>query len=326
MKSASFTPSVHPSNSVFLGKGAEFLATRGEPPPWRRLGQSRFRGETHLVTDAEREAVRAAFYLRRPLLVTGDPGVGKSSLAYAIVEELGLDSVLVWPITSRTVLGGGLYSYDAVGRFHEQGPGVGHAGGKVDIARYLFLAALGTAMVDSTEERPRVLLIDEIDKSDVDLPNDLLHVLDEGYFVIPELLRYDAPKVEVRLHESEKAVEIRRGRVEAQAAPFILMTSNGEREFPPAFLRRCLRLTIKPPTPEELTRIVEAKLGPDVLAPADLKVLLTVFERSRKENKLLATDQFLNAAYLVAKGRIKNEREALEKTLETLIFQPLQPL
>lgn len=317
------TPGVSP-NAIFPdGNGLKFLSERGSPPPWRQFQASGFRGKTHVVNQHERDAIKAAFYLRRPLLITGDPGVGKSSLAYAIAHELELGKVLVWPITSRTTLQHGLYSYDAVGRLNQVSlePRKRETESREErIGDYLNLGPLGSALYDSTETKPRILLIDELDKSDVDLPNDLLHVLEEGGFIIPELSRLKVKTVRVPLHSGERSVEILNGEVQATGAPFILMTSNGEREFPPAFLRRCLRLEIKRPTREDLEQIVCQKLGEEAPVAEKLNKILELFLSEQEQNRKLATDQLLNAAFLVAKNRISTDKEELLR----LIFQPLQ--
>src|SRR5262249_15412958 len=138
------------------------------------------------------------------------------------------------------------------------------AGAEVaDVGRYLTLGPLGTALLP--QERPRVLLIDELDKSDIDLPNDLLNVFEEGRFEIPELARLpeDQPSVEVMTADRTDRVPIRHGLVRCHAFPVVVITSNAEREFPPAFLRRCLRLDLLPPDAATLTKIVVSLLGDD---------------------------------------------------------------
>jgi MoxR-like ATPase len=156
---------------------------------------------------------------------------------------------------------------------------------------------LGTAFLPA--KRPRVLLIDEIDKSDIDLPNDLLHVFEEGEFEIPELKRQKETQFEIEPWDGGAKVEIREGKVQCRAFPVIVMTSNGEREFPPAFLRRCLQLEMRPPARAKLQRIVEARLGPDG-HDAKITDLLDRFLVERDDKKKdLATDQFLNAIFLV---------------------------
>jgi MoxR-like ATPase len=297
------------------------------PPPWRdfALSGSR-RGETYQATPEQIRIVNAALYLRRPLLVTGRPGVGKSSLAYSVAEELRLGAVLRWTITSRTTLNDGLYRYDAIGRLQEAQL---NKDAKVppDIGKYLTLGPLGTAMLPS--RAPRVLLIDEIDKSDIDLPNDLLNIFEEGEFEIPELARIpeEQQPVEAREFQSDNKAKIDKGKVRCTTFPFVVMTSNGERDFPAPFLRRCLRLYIKPPDEKELARIVNAHLedalkGQDDTARTRVANLINEFVKRRDErNESLANDQLLNAIFLMT-------RELLPRTddiggLKEAVLKPL---
>src|SRR5712692_4071422 len=243
------------------------------PPPWRHsssqerptlpekplfdLQLEEKRGKPICLREEVKRAVNAALFLRRPLLVTGKPGVGKSSLAFAVAYELRMGPVLRWPITSRSTVKNGLYEYDAIGRFYAQQTG----NRKVSLSDFIVLGPLGTALYPTNW--PRVLLIDEIDKGDLDLPNDLLNVLEEGMFEIPELAREtEQPEnpnkqvlgketsgnignthelVKVKLHDIDSPQPISGGRVICRQFPFIVMTSNGEREFPAPFLRRCIQ-------------------------------------------------------------------------------------
>lgn len=291
------------------------------PPPWRRfdggpalavrddvngsflgkLGDLRIASSYRADPEAV-ELVNAALYLRRPLLVTGKPGTGKSSLAYSVAYELSLGPVLRWPITSRSTLQEGLYSYDAIGRLQDVNA---HARDTADddsdtIARigdYVRLGPLGTALLPF--ERPRVLLIDEIDKADIDLPNDLLNLFEYPSYTVHELARVADRGSEIRVltEDANERVTLRGGQVLCRAFPFVIMTSNGEREFPPAFLRRCLRLDLPIPSPEQLAGIVESHLGPDMTA--DGQDLLDQFVARRQEGDL-AADQLLNAIYLTS--------------------------
>lgn len=141
-----------------------------------------------------------------------------------------------------------------------------------------------------------MLLIDELDKSDIDLPNDLLNVLEEGEFAIPELERIAErePEVEVLTNDGAK-VTVRDGRIRCNAFPFVVLTSNGERDFPAPLLRRCIHLELGRPDHERLATVVRAHLG-DELARVGDDLIGRFLERSRTEQ--LATDQLLNAIYL----------------------------
>jgi MoxR-like ATPase len=260
-----------------------------DPTPARRLG-SLARASAYRGHPDEVDTVNSALLLRRPLLVTGKPGTGKSTLAYAIAHELRLGPVLRWSITSRSTLLDGLYRYDAIRRVEDAS-----LGQPLDIGRYLRLGPLGTAMLPY--RRPRVLLIDELDKSDIDLPNDLLTLFEEGEFEIPELSRIadSQPELSVATADGAGRVTVRNGLIGCHAFPVVVMTSNGEREFPPAFLRRCLRLALLPPDSARLAEIVHAHLGPDAAARST-ELIHRFIDRAQYGD--LATDQLLNAIYV----------------------------
>ncbi|MFI6893229.1 AAA family ATPase [Streptomyces sp. NPDC050256] len=305
-----------------IGEPHDEVAQLPPPPPWRdfagasggadgaesvdrRLGIPGRIADEHRPGAEELEMINAALYLRRPLLVTGDPGAGKSTLAHSVARELEFGKVLRWPVVSRTTLLDGLYHYDAIARLqdvqiasHAAAAGGGGAGADSaqSVGSYIRLGPLGTALLPS--DRPRVLLIDELDKSDIDLPNDLLNVLEEGEFAIPELERIadrlPDGEADVLDHDGNK-VRIKGGRVQCRAFPFVVLTSNGERDFPAPLMRRCIHLELGRPDHKRLAAFVKAHLGEE--AARSSEDLITLFlERSRSE--LLATDQLLNAIYL----------------------------
>jgi MoxR-like ATPase len=188
----------------------------------------RFGGTSSYLTDPALEAaVNCALALERPLLVKGEPGTGKTLLAVAISQALGLD-LIHWSVKSTTRAQDGLYVYDTVQRLYDARFGDGDV---KDIRRYIKHGPLGRAFA---AERRKVLLIDEIDKADLEFPNDLLDELDRMRFFINET--------------NEEIV--------ARERPVMVMTSNNEKELPDAFLRRCVFHFIDFPDPERMKRIV----------------------------------------------------------------------
>lgn len=187
-----------------------------------------FSGTNQYVASAElMSAVNIAVTLEKPLLIKGEPGTGKTMLAQAVAQALGKE-LIIWNVKSTTKAQDGLYIYDVVQRLYDSQFG---SHGVDDIAHYIKLGKLGEAF--SSEEQV-VLLIDEIDKADLEFPNDLLWELDQMEFYIPET----------------------RETVRAKKRPIVIITSNAEKELPDAFLRRCVFHYIDFPDQEQMERIL----------------------------------------------------------------------
>jgi MoxR-like ATPase len=190
---------------------------------------ARFTGtESYVTTEDLTVAVNAAIVLERPLLVKGEPGTGKTVLAEEIAKAVHAP-LLAWHIKSSTKAQQGLYEYDAVSRLRDSQLGDPRVS---DIRYYIRRGKLWDAF--ATDVRP-VLLIDEIDKADIEFPNDLLLELD---------------RMEFHVYETGETIV-------ARQRPIVIITSNNEKELPDAFLRRCFFHYIKFPDPETMTRIVE---------------------------------------------------------------------
>ena len=189
----------------------------------------RFEGtKSYVATDDLKVAVNAALVLERPLLIKGEPGTGKTVLAQEVAAALGAP-LIEWHVKSTTKAQQGLYEYDAVARLRDSQLG----DPKVhDIANYIRKGKLWTAF--SSDQRP-VLLIDEVDKADIEFPNDLLQELD---------------RMEFHVYETGEQVK-------AHQRPLVIITSNNEKELPDAFLRRCFFHYIRFPDPETMRAIVE---------------------------------------------------------------------
>jgi MoxR-like ATPase len=324
------------------------LVHADDPPPWRNYRskptadlkprtprimdyEQAARGRAYRSTPEVAKCVDAALFLRRPLLVAGQAGVGKSTLAYSIAYQLGLGNVLRWGVTSQTTLRDGLYEYDAIARLQDyQSQNFpprknGSYFGKQestgpDIGNYITLGPLGTAFLPTKAEGyfPRVLLIDEIDKSDPDFPDDLLHVLEEGRFLITEIQRLGLPEnavVEANTSDSTRTrVPIASdGWIQCDDFPLVVMTSNRERDFSPAFLRRCLRLDICL-NPIEIQGILEAHFKGKASSNEKDKLFRGFIEKLRK-GEVLATDQLLNAFHLVKAGRFDADDAFIDATI-----------
>lgn len=293
----------------------------GVPPKEPRVVEPAPQRAPFFVDAPEIDLVNAAIYLRRPLLITGKPGIGKSSLVYAIAHELQLGKPLIWPINTRSTVDDGLYRYDAIGRLQEQ-PRQREEGVTANssdegdpfelLGKYVKLGPLGTAFLPA--HKPRVLLIDEIDKSDIDLPNDLLNIFEDGSFEIPVLSRVTTRwcDVPVRAHDGTDRVVIHEGFVRVKEFPIVVMTSNGERDFPQPFLRRCIRMNMETPNEEKLRNIVLGHL--QTHGPGEL---ISEFHR-RAQQADLATDQLLNAVFLTTRPNVEVTEALKESILKEL--------
>jgi MoxR-like ATPase len=206
------------------------------------------------------EAVNIAIAVGQPLLLTGEPGCGKTRLAWSVAHELGLGEPLQFYTRSTSRAQDLLYRFDAVRRFHDIQSGAARA---ADPKNYVRLEALGIA-IQSGERR--VVLIDEIDKAPRDFPNDLLTELDRMRFTIEEL-------------DERKPIE-------SAARPIVIITSNSERQLPLPFLRRCVFHHIEFPATEKLAAIVRERLG--TALPLEASVVTTAIARFEEVRSLPA--------------------------------------
>jgi MoxR-like ATPase len=223
--------------------------------------------EPYRASDALRDAVNTALYLRRPLLLEGDPGCGKTRLAYSVAYELGLPLKAGY-IRSTDRAQDLLYTYDAVGRLYDLQE-LRRANQKpAPRKKYVSLGILGEAIKLSQQDTPSVVLIDEIDKADIDFPNDLLLVLDRYQFNIPEAREPGREQSKEKVDEYDA---LRGGQIKDRQPylPLVIITSNREKELPKPFLRRCVFFYIPFPNEKELKLIIESHFDEGVTPLAE---------------------------------------------------------
>ncbi|MFI7403423.1 MoxR family ATPase [Streptomyces sp. NPDC049541] len=280
--------------------GSSAAGTWPEPPPWRRFHNgpclpappddpyaSSVLGDGTKPLPAapgEAERVNAALALCRPLLVTGEPGSGRSALAYRISRELGLGRVLRWRLTSVSTLQEGLY--DGSGR----------------------LGPLGTAFLPY--RRPRVLLLDRLDRAEIALPEDLCTVLDAGGFTVP-----GAPAQVATDDDAEAAVALRGGAVQCHAFPLVVITTGGDRDIAPALAAQCVPLTLARPDRAALQAIAAARF-PQGLAEDVLAAFLDRAEAARGP----VVRRLLGALHLTTQGALASlaEERSWQEALDTV--------
>ncbi len=240
--------------------------------------------DKYIVSPGLRDVVNVSIALARPLVVKGEPGTGKTLLAHNIAKALGKE-LIIWNIKSTTKAADGLYIYDTVQRLNDSRFGTGDVS---DIKNYIHLGQLGRAFASPEQV---VLLIDEVDKADIEFPNDLLNELDEMSFYI---------------RETDETIT-------AKHRPIVIITSNSEKELPDAFLRRCVFHYIEFPDPELMKQIVAVHF-PDLDRRLLKEVLARFYWLREIDNfrKKPSTSELLDWIQALVAGGISPKKVAQE--------------
>lgn len=262
---------------IYEGKGRTISEQNKQLPPFQSPIDSA-NGKNYIASDALAKAVNVALALGQPLLLTGEPGTGKTRLAHSLAFELELD-LLVFHTKSTSVATDLFYRYDSMAHFRAIQT---QQGSTVKANNFINFEALGKAILLSSEDKKRsIVLIDEIDKAPRDFPNDLLHELEQYSFSIPEL------------------PDKRGFKAHPQSLPIVILTSNSEKGLPDAFLRRCVYFHIPFPDFDQLSQIVLSHY--DYLPTNFVHKAVKHFEEIRKKNlkKPPATAELLNWLYVL---------------------------
>jgi MoxR-like ATPase len=290
------TPLVLPPFDVYAGDGgnhADLAAHLPDQPPLARE-EGRYLAAPELAL-----AVNISIAVGQPLLVTGEPGCGKTRLAWSVAAELGLGQPLTFFTRSSSRWQDLFYQYDAVLRFNDIQSAPERAR---DAKRYVYFGPLGQAI---KERARRVVLIDEVDKAPRDFPNDVLNELDKMEFEVPEL---ETGEGKVRYSSTVR--------------PIVIITSNSERQLPLPFLRRCVFHHITFPSRERLEEIVHQRLGPLQLERAVISAAVERFEDVRRIPGLVkapATGELLAWIHVLGARRV-NAAEIRRIALRELPF------